>query len=91
MAVAQAQAVAHKSEGAEGETADQSAADIRGNKEVANSSKAVVEADMADVCPEGHTIYNNRNPIPSTSPHRLVSKSTGNNRSATVRRRPLPA
>ena len=62
--------------------------DTRDNKEAANSSKAEAEADKVDVCLEVHTICSNRNSTPSTSPLRLVSKSIGNNHSATAHQRP---
>jgi hypothetical protein len=83
-------AAAHKLVVAAAVKADLPEADIRDNMEVANSSKAVVVADMEGACPEVHTICNNRNSIPSTSPLRLVSKSTGNSHSATDRQRLRP-
>jgi len=86
VAVAPALAAVHRALAAV--AADLPEADIRDNKEVANSSKAVVVADTEDVCPEVHTIYNNRNSTPSTSPLRLVSKSIGNSHSATAHQRP---
>ena len=67
--------------------ADLPAADNQDNMAAANSSMAVVAADTADVFPAVHTICNNRNPIPNTNRRRLVSKSTDNIRSTTVRRR----
>jgi hypothetical protein len=88
---APAQAVVRMLEVAVAVKADLPEADNRDNMGAASSSKAVVAADMADVFPEAHTIYNNRNLIPSTSPLRLVSKSTGNTHSSIVRRRLLSA
>jgi hypothetical protein len=84
-------AAAHKLVVGAAVKADLPEADIRDNMEVANSSKAVVEADKVGVCPEVHTICNNRNSTPSTSPLHLVSKSTGNSHSATARQRLRPA
>ena len=78
----------HKSEVAVVEKVVRAEADKWDNKGVANSSTAVAEADTADVFPEVRTICNNRNPIPSTSPRRLASKSIGNIRN-TIARRPL--
>lgn len=78
---------AHKLEVAAAVKADLWEADIRDNKEVANSSKAVVEADKVGAFLEVHTICNNRTLIPNTSPLRLVSKSIGNSRSAIAHRR----
>ena len=65
-------------------------ADNPDNREAAMASKAVVEADRAGACPEGHAIYNNRNPIPTTNRRRLESKPTGSICSSTVLR-PLSA
>ena len=78
----------HKLEEAAVEKVVRAVADKLDNKAVASSSTAVVEADTADVFPEVRTICNNRNPIPSTSPRRLASKSIGNIRN-TIARRPL--
>jgi len=91
LSAAAALTVVHRLAVAGAETADLPEADNRDNREVANSNKAVAAADTAGVCLEVHTIYNNRNSTPSTSPHCLVSKSIGNSHNATARRRPRSA
>jgi len=78
---------ARKLEGAAVVKAGPAEADKLGNMAVANSNKAAVVVDTADVYQEVRTIYNNRNQTPNTSPHRLVSKPIGNIRRTTGRRR----
>jgi hypothetical protein len=91
LAVVPELAAGHRSAAVAAVKADLPVADIRDNTEAANSSKVEVEADKAGVCLEVHTICNNRNPTPNTSPLRLVSKSTGNIHNSIVRRRPRSA